>query len=476
MPQRNRNIREKERYNGWMADAKPEAAPFFSVVIPAFNSARWIDEALASVSGQGRSDVEVIVVDDGSADDTAALVERHAGVRLIRQENQGPATARNRGLAAARGEWIAFLDADDRWRPGHLDRLTEAIRLYPGAGLIYTDAMVISPDGRELKPKDSPPLGPDPFRSLLLRNTVTTSCAAAPREALERAGGFSPSFHGPEDWDLWLRLARRYPVVRVPLITADSRRQEAGLVHTAGGRLLEQNLVIITRAASLEPRLSDRDLRRARANCLIESAVRRLSAGDARGARGELMAALRQRPCAGKVWALAVVSLGGAPAARALKKYWRRGERPVRATPRSRGAVATPGAGTEVPATIRVDFLITDSGVGGAEKMLSALIRGLDPARHRPRLIVLKPPGKTAEELKRAGVTVEWLGLPAGLGAAYALGLPAAAFRLWRLLRRDRPAILHCWLFQANLLGRVVGRLAGIPAVVSSLRVMEEER
>src|SRR3954451_4497775 len=91
--------------------------PLVSVVIPAFNSERFIGEALASVSAQTYAPVETIVVDDGSSDDTAEVARAHAGISLIEQENSGPSAARNRGFAASRGEFVAFHDSDDLMTP-----------------------------------------------------------------------------------------------------------------------------------------------------------------------------------------------------------------------------------------------------------------------------------------------------------------------------------------------------------------------
>jgi len=125
---------------------------------------------------------------------------------------------------------------------------------------------------------------------------------------------------------------------------------------------------------------------------------------------------------------------------------------------------------------IKVCHLITDSGTGGAEKILFELVTRLDPDRFQTRVIVMKKPGTTAEEIEAAGVPVSSLQLPYRVNLIYGLRLVPAFARLVAELRRDRPDILHCWLFQANLAGRIAARLAGVPADTSSLRVVEEER
>jgi glycosyltransferase involved in cell wall biosynthesis len=125
---------------------------------------------------------------------------------------------------------------------------------------------------------------------------------------------------------------------------------------------------------------------------------------------------------------------------------------------------------------IRVSYLITDSGVGGTEKMLADLIMNLDRSRFSPELIVLKPPASTAKMLSEKGVPVKSIGLPRWLSLGYGLKIPGALFRLHRMLAKSRPDILHCYLFQANLLGRIAARCTGIPVNISSLRVEEKER
>ncbi len=124
----------------------------------------------------------------------------------------------------------------------------------------------------------------------------------------------------------------------------------------------------------------------------------------------------------------------------------------------------------------RIDCLITDSGVGGAEKALFEIVTRLDGDRFSFRVIVMKRPGATARAIEAAGVPVLSLGLPPSVGAAYPLYLVPAFTKLVKELRTDPPDILHCWLFQANLLGRLAAGVAGVRANVSSLRVIERER
>ncbi len=183
-----------------------------SVVIPTFNCADFLVEAIRSVLAQTYEDYEIIVVDDGSTDHTETTLRQFANrIRYIRQEPGGPSVARNRGILEARGELIAFLDADDLWRPAKLARQVEYLNHHPEAVLVYTDftrgpqpGSNNDPRLRAYKPRDPA----DPFHALLEENFIATPTVMVRREALARSGLFDPTLKGSEDFDLWLRLAK----------------------------------------------------------------------------------------------------------------------------------------------------------------------------------------------------------------------------------------------------------------------------
>jgi glycosyltransferase involved in cell wall biosynthesis len=182
-----------------------------SVIIPTFNRReilrRAIDSALART---GRAD-EVIVVDDGSTDGTAdALRDLPARVRVLRTENGGPAAARNAGIRAARGSYIAFLDSDDEWIGDDLDERIEALRRDPLIGLSYGAARNVDSEDRPVATRPRVPRSGNVLRSLLHRNFVTTSTAIVPRRALRRVGLFDEALDHSMDWDLWLRLSEEF--------------------------------------------------------------------------------------------------------------------------------------------------------------------------------------------------------------------------------------------------------------------------
>lgn len=187
--------------------------PDLSVVIPAHNAARTLDRALASVFRQDIPVAEIIVVDDGSHDDTAALAAAFTGgpVRVIRLEKcGGAANARNHGIAAAQGEFVAFLDADDEWLPDKLGRQLALLGAHPAMDFVSCGARLIAPDGSDcgtLYPGRPPAWGGEAWRVLLAYNFIATPSVVVRRTALAAAGGFDIALKVGEDQDMWIRLA-----------------------------------------------------------------------------------------------------------------------------------------------------------------------------------------------------------------------------------------------------------------------------
>jgi glycosyltransferase involved in cell wall biosynthesis len=185
-----------------------------SVVIPTFNRCGFVGEAVASVCAQRGVEYEIIAVDDGSTDDTAAVLENHFGARvhILRTENHGVAAARNLGVAASRGELIAFLDSDDLWLPGKLAAQTGFFAAHPEAEICQTEEIWIR-NGVRVNPcaHHRKPSG-DIFEPSLRLCLVSPSAVMLRRELFERVGGFDERLPVCEDYDLWLRIARDTPV------------------------------------------------------------------------------------------------------------------------------------------------------------------------------------------------------------------------------------------------------------------------
>jgi len=191
-----------------------------SVVIPAFNREPFLPAALASVERQRpRRPAEVIVVDDGSTDDTAALAERH-GARVIRHGRQrGAAEARNTGFAAATQPWVALLDSDDEWLPDHL---TTVWPYRSGHVLVSGAALACGDQAAEARYHGVPGRSPRPLRTpasiVWPENAIATSGTLVRTDAVRAVGGFDSSVEPAEDFDLWIRLLETRPGVALPRV------------------------------------------------------------------------------------------------------------------------------------------------------------------------------------------------------------------------------------------------------------------
>jgi glycosyltransferase involved in cell wall biosynthesis len=187
--------------------------PLISVIIPAFNAAEFIGETLDSVFSQTFQDFEVIVINDGSSDtpELERVLQRFPSkLNYIKQENQGAAAARNAGLRAARGEFVAFLDADDTWLPTFLEKQLELLKR-SNADLVFADALLFgdSPLAGRTFMQVEPPRGEvTPENLLSVKVTVLTSTVLARKQPVLDVGLFDLSLRRGQDFDLWLRLAK----------------------------------------------------------------------------------------------------------------------------------------------------------------------------------------------------------------------------------------------------------------------------
>jgi glycosyltransferase involved in cell wall biosynthesis len=206
-------------------------APRVSVVIPAYNAAPFLRETLDSVMSQTCRDFEVVVVDDGSIDDTAGIAESYgARVRVIRTPNRGVARARNTGIEEAKGEFVAFLDSDDLWRPDKLARQLAVVGAE--SRFVYSDTVSFGIEAMaDLRMSDGKkiPSG-DILGALVEDNFIATSTVLLDRRIALQAGGFNADLAVGEDWYLWLQVARltRGTFVPEPLVQYRVRRGSLG--------------------------------------------------------------------------------------------------------------------------------------------------------------------------------------------------------------------------------------------------------
>jgi glycosyltransferase involved in cell wall biosynthesis len=185
-----------------------------SVIIPTFNRRDHISKAITSVLQQTRLPDEILIIDDGSTDDTPKrLPHQFPQTRYIRQDNMGVSAARNRGIEESSGDWLAFLDSDDEWLPRKLERQVEALTRAPHFQMCHTNEIWIR-NGRRVNPmKKHEKHGGNIFRYCLPLCVISPSSVILHRSVFERVGRFDEQLPVCEDYDLWLRITPLYPVL-----------------------------------------------------------------------------------------------------------------------------------------------------------------------------------------------------------------------------------------------------------------------
>jgi glycosyltransferase involved in cell wall biosynthesis len=236
--------------------------PKVSVIIPTYNSASYVVEAVDSVLAQTYQDFEILVIDDGSTDNTADVIKKYDGrVRYIPQHNGGVAAARNNGIAESKGEYIAFLDADDTWFPSKLELQMAAIAERADARLCYSAFLSVTADLKPIGIRRSERWG-TALEDLLLHGNVIGSICTVIAEAslLKSSGGFDRALSQCADWDMWVRLAAKseFAYIDEPLVTYrqhdSNMSRNAPLLEKDSLRVLEKGFAMTQLPLSLRSR------------------------------------------------------------------------------------------------------------------------------------------------------------------------------------------------------------------------------
>ena len=297
-------------------------SPLVSVVIPAYNASKWIGETLESVLAQDFTDFEVVVVDDGSIDDTAQVVAGYGGrVCLIRKQKGGVSSARNVGIRAARGEYIAFVDADDLWAKEKL-RLQVDLLKRTGLAWVYCDGVAFDDkSGRRLFRfgKANRQYDGDILKSLFLASFIPSPTPVIRRSVFGKAGLFNEKTNMRpigEDWDMWLRIAAIYPVALIPQPLAYYRVHSASISVGADPFIKMQGcLAVVEEAVSREPARLGPLKNRALSNIYIATGRLLAVRGQTASARRMFLQAIHLTPCS----ILPYLYWGMAPVARWAK-------------------------------------------------------------------------------------------------------------------------------------------------------------
>ena len=228
--------------------------PKVSVIIPTYNCAHYLEQAIESAMNQTYRDLEIIVLDDGSTDDTTQVVRKYeASIRYIRQDNRGLPAARNHAIESSSGELIALLDADDWWEPTKLAEQVSILVEDPELCLVYSDLEVVFDDGSIIPSfLSSRPLAASGyvFDQLLQSGFIIPSTVLLRRIYLEQAGMFDESMRSHEDIDLWLRMCQRWRVafVRKPLT---HRRQGSANMTSNASLRTEYGIKVLLKTLSM---------------------------------------------------------------------------------------------------------------------------------------------------------------------------------------------------------------------------------
>lgn len=308
--------------------------PLVSVIMPAYNAAPYIRESVASVLDQQHQNLELIIIDDGSTDGTADLIKGiDPRITVLSQENSGPAAARNLGLSKARGEFIAFLDADDLWTPDKLTLQLSFFKENPEFGVVFGGFLrwIAREDGGFDRP-------PEPegvhrpadavissqtgwiYVPLLYDSIVCIITALVRREALDTVGGFDPAFVTGEDYNLWLRISRQWQAAKLARTLAYYRIHRSSTTHKP--RPINNEYVALMSALETwgavgpDGRVADSERLRERLFMLnFSHGYQHVRDGSARVAVRAFWRAARIRPTHMKTWAYlaasSLKSLGG---------------------------------------------------------------------------------------------------------------------------------------------------------------------
>ena len=236
-----------------------------SAIIPTYNNAEYIEEAINSILAQSHPVNEIIVIDDGSSDNTEVLIravkQKTDKLSYTKQRNQGPSAARNHGIEIANGDWIAFLDADDRWPKDKIALQIAALQREPNLQLIAGDMAETDQQGsvqvesvlarhQLLEPFQrlaGRPLN-NALTALVNKNFIPTGTVLVKRTALNQAGGFNPGIRFGEDLELWAKIAYRHPITCLPERLMYRRQHGANATQSTGPML--EDLVKVMRSIS----------------------------------------------------------------------------------------------------------------------------------------------------------------------------------------------------------------------------------
>lgn len=286
--------------------------PLVSVITPTFNRADYLPFAVESVLSQSVSDFELIVIDDGSTDGTAELMERYLAdwrIRYLKQENQGQSVARNRGIAEARGQFICFLDSDNAWVSTKLENSLKAFEEHPEADIVYGDFITIDGEGHEHGVNRMARYSGRITPQLLRDNFVSMNTTMTRKRCFDEMGGFDGADRLAEDYGLWLRFSTRYQFLYVPAVLGYYRVMENQISSDKESRFRANEQLVQSFLKAFPSAVTRGEARRGLSYFFIRKGRYEYSSGHRRQAFRSLLRSLSKDPFWMGPWRFAVKML-----------------------------------------------------------------------------------------------------------------------------------------------------------------------
>lgn len=280
-------------------------SPVISVITPTYNRADFLPEAVRSVLDQSFPDFELLIVDDGSTDDTREVLApflEDPRVHYQYQPNQGQSVARNLGLAKARGRFICFLDSDNAWLPHKLEQQLAAFEQHPDVDVVYGDILTIDEQGKELSRKNMRRYSGRIAPQMLKDNCVSMNTAMARRVCFDEMGGMSGKRRVADDYDLWLRFSAKYRFLYMPDFFAKYRVMADQISSDKRRRFDSNEQILLDFLRDYPDAVTAREARSGLASFYSRKARHYAIIGDRKTAWRSLLRAVRSEPTSDTVW------------------------------------------------------------------------------------------------------------------------------------------------------------------------------
>ena len=273
--------------------------PLVSIVTPTYNRSDFLPEAIDSVLGQTYENFELIIVDDGSTDDTQALVESYQKdprIRYFYQANQGQSVARNRGIAESKGEFICFLDSDNAWLPQKLERSLLEFERFPAAHIVYGNSILIDENSAEIGKSTMKRYSGRITHHLLKDNFVSMNTTMTRRQCFDEMGGFNESDRVAEDYELWLRFSTKFEFRYIPEFLGFYRKMDNQISSDKQQRYEGNERLLLKFLEQYPNAVTGKQRRRGLSHFYIRKARYEMSVRAFRAALSDIAAAIQYDP------------------------------------------------------------------------------------------------------------------------------------------------------------------------------------